>query len=248
MDIEVIAAKCTGCGLCVKACPVDAIHMKDGIAVIDYDTCILCGVCEKACPEDAIHFHKPIGETTEEMDVYSDVWVFCEQTDGCIHNVSFELLGEGRRLADKRDVKLCGVLIGEGVTNFAAEIVQRGADIVYVIDSRELRNFHADSYAEALSAIIREYKPEIVLAGATNIGRSFVPRVAASLGTGLTADCTELDINANGNLVQTRPAFGGNIMATILCTRTRPQMSTVRPRVMAEAFVDESRTGQVITL
>jgi caffeyl-CoA reductase-Etf complex subunit CarE len=246
MDIEVIAAKCTGCGLCVKACPVDAIQMKDGIAVIDYDTCILCGVCEKACPVEAIIFHKPVGETTEEMEAYSDVWVFCEQEDGHIHDVSFELLGEGRRLADKRGVKLCGVIFGEGVTNFASELIQRGADIVYVIDSRELRNFHADSYAEALSSIIKKHKPEVVLAGATNIGRSFVPRVAASLGTGLTADCTELDINAEGNLVQTRPAFGGNIMATILCTRTRPQMATVRPRVMQEAFVDESRTGEII--
>jgi len=181
------------------------------------------------------------------MAAHSDVWVFCEQSDGRINSVSFELLGEGRRLADKRNAKLCGVLIGEGVTNLTAEIVQRGADIVYLIDSRELRHFHADSYADALSSIILEYKPEIVLAGATNIGRSFIPRVAAGLGTGLTADCTELDINVDGNLVQTRPAFGGNIMATILCTRTRPQMSTVRPRVMAEAFVNEKRSGEVIS-
>lgn len=245
-NIEVIVAKCTACGLCVKACPFDAIKIVDKIAVIDYDKCTLCGACVEPCLVEAILFEKPEGEAAVDLSQYKDIWVFCEQKKGVIQSVSYELLGEGKKLADARGVELCGVLLGDGIIDKAGELVARGADKVYVVDSPALKDFRDESYASAMLELVIAYKPEIVLAGATSIGRSFIPRVAASIRTGLTADCTALSIDAEGNLMQTRPAFGGNIMATILCTRFRPQFATVRHKVMREASRDPSRRGVII--
>ena len=246
MSIEVLIAKCNGCGLCVKACPFDAIHVVNKQAVIDYDKCTMCGACVEACPVEAILFEKPVAESAINLAEYKDVWVFCEQRKNTLQGVAFELLGEGKKLANARKNALCGILLGHDVKHLADEIISRGANKVYVVDSPELKDFRDESYSAAFVELINRYKPEIVLAGATSMGRSFIPRVAAQVKTGLTADCTALAISSEGNLMQTRPAFGGNIMATILCNRFRPQMSTVRHKVMKEATIDKNNKGEII--
>ena len=177
---------------------------------------------------------------------YKNVWVFAEQRDNAIMPVAIELLGEGRRLADEIGVELCAVLLGQGVDGLAAELIAYGADRVYVADDPVLRNYTTEAYAKVVSDAIGEFKPEIVLYGATNIGRDLAPRIAARVDTGLTADCTKLEIDSEDKkLKQTRPAFGGNLMATIVCPNHRPQMSTVRPGVMVKAVKDPSRGGEI---
>ena len=245
MGIRIIAEKCTGCGACVRVCPVEAIRMVDGIAVIDHDLCILCGACVEACHFDAIEFEKPSTAVTHD-DATGGVWVFCEAVGEKIHEVSYELIGEGRKLADGKGVKVTAVVIGQNVAGHAKALIEHGADCVRVVDNDECKYFQDDVYARVLANLIQRERPEIVLAGATLMGRAFFPRVAAELGTGLTADCTALAIDNEGHLVQTRPAFGGNIMANIMCPSRRPQMSTVRPRVMRPMEKDASRKGEII--
>lgn len=243
--IEVITEKCVGCKLCIKACPYGAITMSNKIAVIDLDKCTLCGACVPACKFDAILLRKH--QAGEDISAHKDVWVFCEQKKGIIQPVVYELLGEGKKLAEKRGVDLCAVLLGENLDDKANELFWRSADKVYLVNSPQLKNYQDEPYTNALVELIKEFKPEIVLCGATFIGRSLISRVAIRIDTGLTADCTGLDIeDSTGNLLQTRPAFGGNIMATIICPNNRPQMSTVRHKVMKEASVDKSRKGRLI--
>jgi electron transfer flavoprotein alpha subunit len=174
--------------------------------------------------------------------------VYAEWRDGTVHKVSHELLSEGRKLADKRGVSLAAVLLGSNLNEWISdELMAYGADEVFVVDRPELARFSDEAYANSLVHLVREKKPEILLAGATSMGRSFIPRVAALLETGLTADCTELDISEEGLLLQTRPAFGGNVMATIICPNKRPQMATVRPKVMKPAKKDGHRGRIVVT-
>ncbi len=245
--IRIIEEKCTGCRLCVRECPFDAISMVAKIAVIDLDKCTLCGACVDVCKFDAIEMEERATAKPEvSKENYSGVMVFAEQRRGDLSSVSFELLGAGRRLADDLRGKLTAVLLGHNFRGEAQDLIYQGADRVIVVDHEKLKDFHDDSYAEVLARIILEEKPEVVLAGATSIGRSFIPRVAAKVQTGLTADCTGLDIDSDNNLLQTRPAFGGNIMATIICPNHRPQMSTVRHKVMKPAARDESRSGEII--
>ena len=245
MDIEVIKERCNGCGLCVKACPYGAIEIVGDLANIK-DNCNLCGACVDACKFGAIVLKKP-EEIATDIEDYQGVWVFCEQRKGEIQSVVYELLGEGRKLADELRTELSAVLLGNEVKDEVNELFFRGADKVYLVDSPELGDYQDDPYTEVLSDLIQELKPAIVLTGATSIGRSLIPRVAVKLKTGLTADCTGLDIDKDkGLLVQTRPAFGGNIMATIVCPNHRPQMATVRHKVMKEAEVDRSRKGDLI--
>lgn len=176
---------------------------------------------------------------------YKDVYVFIEQRDGKIQNVAFELLGEARELADKLGEKVVAILVGHDMKGLAEECIAYGADEVVVADSPELEVYTTEPYAQAIHQIIEERKPSIVLFGATTIGRDLGPRLSARVGTGLTADCTGLEISEERDLMMTRPAFGGNLMATIVCKDHRPQMSTVRPGVMRMKERDASRKGSI---
>lgn len=247
MSIKVISDKCTGCKLCIKFCPFGAIEIKDKKAVIDLDKCNLCGACVDACKPKAIELKKPLTSEKVPEKGAKDVWIFCEQKKGLIQSVSWELLGKGRELADKLGVKLCGLLLGHNVKDKVNEIFARGADKVYVVDSPLLTNYQNEPYTTALVKLIEKYRPEIFLCGATTMGRSLVSRVAVRVYAGLTADCTGLDIDTKERLLlQTRPAFGGNIMATIITPTHRPQMATVRHKVMKEAPVQSGRKGELI--
>jgi electron transfer flavoprotein alpha subunit len=207
----------------------------------------------------------------EDKSAWKGVWVFAEQRQGELNSVAIELLGEGRKLATERNTELCALLLGENVDGIAEELGKYGADKVYVADSPLLKNYTTDGYTKVICQAIDQYQPEIILLGATHIGRDLGPRVAKKTTTGLTADCTHLDINSDkyleylnsvttakvseakiaaheGGLKMTRPAFGGNLMATIVCPATRPQMATVRPGVMDKAVKDESRKAEIIKL
>ncbi|MBE3591852.1 MAG: electron transfer flavoprotein subunit alpha/FixB family protein [Thermoanaerobacter sp.] len=182
------------------------------------------------------------------MNEYKDIWVFAEQREQRLMNVSLEILGEARKLADKKGVKAYAVLVGYGVKGLADELIKYGADVVYVIDNPLLKNYTTEGYAKVIADLANEIKPEVILYGATYIGRDLAPRIASRLHTGLTADCTGLDIDENGLLLQIRPAFGGNLIATIICPERRPQMATVRPGVMKKAPKDEKRKGEIIEI
>ncbi len=244
--IQVSEEKCVGCRLCVKACPFGAIAMEDRLAVIDLTVCTLCGACVETCKFEAITMQERSGPKTD-LSAYRDVWVFVEQFEGRIESITYELLGEGRKLADALGMKLCAVLLGSEVGGLCEPLIQRGADRVYVADKPQLAYFMDEPYSAVLIEMVREHKPCILLCGATTIGRSLVSRVAVSIDAGLTADCTGLAIDPETrNLLQTRPAFGGNIMATIESPNHRPQMSTVRHKVMKEAEPDPARTGETV--
>ncbi|MHA2405947.1 MAG: 4Fe-4S binding protein, partial [Candidatus Hermodarchaeia archaeon] len=221
--------KCTGCGLCVKVCPFDAMHLINEKAEAD-EKCTLCGACVKVCPVDAINIERKRVDPSKFID-FKGVWIWAEQINGQLRNVALELLGKGRELADKLGEPLCAVLLGHNVGELPNILAEHGADIVYVSDQELLANYTTDGYTDVFSALIVTEKPNIVLFGATSNGRDLGPRIAARLQLGLTADCTGLDIDDKRQLVQTRPAFGGNIMASILSPYTRPQMATVRPNV-----------------
>lgn len=179
---------------------------------------------------------------------YKDVYVFVEQRDGIIQKVAVELLGKARELADSLNEKVVAMLLGYEIADQAQQLIAYGADVVLCVDQRELVQYVTEPYAQAITQIVRERKPSVVLIGATTIGRDLGPRLSARLETGLTADCTGLDISDDRDLLMTRPAFGGNLMATIICKEHRPQMSTVRPGVMRAKAKDESRQGVVETL
>ena len=184
-----------------------------------------------------------------DLNQYKNVWVYAEQRQGVITPVVKELLGEGRKLADEIGTQLCAILLGKDIAGLANELIRYGADKVYVADHPLLENFTTDVHTKVITDAIEEYKPEIVLYGATHIGRDLAPRVAARVNTGLTADCTKLEIDPEDKkILQTRPAFGGNLMATIVCPSHRPQMSTVRPGVMQKSEPDDTRTGEVISV
>jgi electron transfer flavoprotein alpha subunit len=245
-SIRIIVDKCTGCKLCIKACPFNAIEVTDKKAIIDLDKCTLCGACVPSCKVEAIELKKAAAPT-KDLSTYKDVWVFCEQKKGKIQSISWELLGEGKKLAEKLNGNLCGVLIGNNVEEEAQAVIHRGAKKVYLVDAPELGNYLDEPYTNVLVELIKEHKPEVLLCGASTIGRSLISRVAVKIDAGLTADCTGLDIDEKEKiLLQTRPAFGGNIMATIITPNHRPQMATVRHKVMKEATVDTSRKGEVI--
>ena len=244
LPIGIDLDKCSNCGECVTACPFGSIEMVNEHPVVK-DDCRLCGACVQACPEGAITIEE-VKRKAEVAD-YSGVMVFAEQRRGVVHPVAYELLGKGRELADALGEPLYAVFIGGDVNDGADELAVRGADRVFAYEHPDLTDVRDDPYSEILKDLVDEVKPSIFLIGATLVGRSLGPKLAACLGTGLTADCTGLDIDLETRLLlQTRPAYGGNIMATIVCPEHRPQMATVRYKVMMEAVVDESRKGEIV--
>ncbi len=245
MPVIIDIDRCEGCEECLSSCPFDAIVIKEGKAFIN-EYCQVCMACISVCPEGAIIEVEKEVPKSKDIQSYKGVWVFAEQRGGKVASVAYELLGAGRRLADELNTELSAVLFGASDSE-AQELIRWGADKVYVSKDQIFERFNDEPYSELLSSLINEYHPEIVIAGATPIGRSFIPRVAAKIRTGLTADCTSLAVDKDtGNLLQIRPAFGGNIMATIVCSNNRPQMATVRPRVMKRGQYDEGRTGEII--
>ncbi|WP_129125528.1 electron transfer flavoprotein subunit alpha [Geomonas oryzae] len=266
---RVISGKCIACGArCQSVCPVNGVEMSEqGEPIIAADKCIGCVKCVKACPAGALEmfytpeelaiiasFEKHGGEEVDEEELerrrrisaYKGVWVFIEQNDGEAAKVSWELTGIGRELADKLGVPLSAVIIGSGIQPLADLAFSYGADQAYLINDPVFRQYRTEPFLEAMCYLIGKHKPEVVLMGATGMGRDLAGAVATRVKTGLTADCTGLGIDDKGNLMQTRPAFGGNIMATIMCDRFRPQMATVRPHVMPMPAQRTGTTGTIM--
>jgi electron transfer flavoprotein alpha subunit/NAD-dependent dihydropyrimidine dehydrogenase PreA subunit len=243
--LKVDKNKCIGCSICVQVCPFNAARLVNKKAEMN-ENCTLCGACEKACPVQAIGIERRKVTAPEELAQSKGVWVVVEHSDGELRRVVLELLTEGKKLAVKLNEELAAVLIGYEVSGLARTLAEYGADKIYLVENELLEKYSSDGYVHALVGAISKHKPSIVLIGATPRGRELAPRVAARLQVGLTADCTGLDIDEKGQLLQIRPAFGGNIMATILSPYTRPQMATVRPNVMKVGESDASRKSIIM--
>jgi electron transfer flavoprotein alpha subunit len=252
---EIISDQCIGCQICVAECPVGAIDMADGVARIDPEICIGCGKCQEVCPVDAVRFERtrrakktPVARAVKEGEAQAErvVAVFIEVSDGQGAQVSWELVGKATELAAKLNARVVGLLPGHRMDGIARDAIEHGCHEVHVTDDPSLGRYLPRTYGKALVELCQEVRPEIVLIGATPLGRDLASVVATQLQTGLTADCTGLDIDEEtGLLLMTRPTFGGNIMATIFCEHHRPQMSTVRPRVLRLPQKDASRMGEI---
>ncbi len=241
---------CDLCERCVQVCPFDALEIAEDRLQVS-EECVLCGACVEACPLDIIEIEESDTAVQEtDLDAFSGVWIVAEPSDRSengFHPVALELIGKGRELADKLGEQLCVVVLGKDVDGQADVLKHYPVDRIFSLPDPSLQTFCSESWASVVADLIERHRPEIVLCGATSAGRSFLPRLAALLGTGLTADCTGLDVDdEEGTLLQTRPAFGGNIMATIVCPNHRPQMATVRPNVLPEAEAGERRNVEIV--
>ncbi|MBP8692102.1 MAG: FAD-binding protein [Sedimentibacter sp.] len=239
--IDIIKDKCVGCKACFVACPYGAIEFVEKKAVIT-DKCTLCGACKESCRFSAIVSEMDYRQGSD-LSRYEGMWVFAEQRYGKLKPVSLELLGKARELAARLNAKVTSVLFGYNIGFLARDLIAYGADQVLMMDEEWLGDFNDRIYGELITNLVKEHKPEIVLVGATSKGRSLAPYISSSLKTGLTADCTGLSIDDEGLLVQTRPAFGGNLMAEIVCPHNRPQMATVRPKVFKPLEPDYEKRG-----
>jgi electron transfer flavoprotein alpha subunit len=239
--IDIIKDKCVGCKACFVACPYGAIEFVEKKAVIT-DKCTLCGACKESCRFSAIVSEMDYRQGSD-LSRYEGMWVFAEQRYGKLKPVSLELLGKARELAARLNAKVTSVLFGYNIGFLARDLIAYGADQVFMMDEEWLGDFNDRIYGELITNLVKEHKPEIVLVGATSKGRSLAPYISSSLKTGLTADCTGLSIDDEGLLVQTRPAFGGNLMAEIVCPHNRPQMATVRPKVFKPLEPDYEKRG-----
>jgi electron transfer flavoprotein alpha subunit len=247
--LEIDRELCIGCEACIDACAFGALSLDDEEKAVVNENCTACGACIDECPVEALRL--PAAESpsvvTEDLDAYQGVWFWVEQFNGQAGSISWEMAGKGRELADQLGTTLTACVLGHDVEAIAQEAVSYGADRVFLVDDPTLAQYRTDPYAAALVDLVRQYRPEILILGASSRGRDLAGSAATQLVTGLTADCTALDIDPETRLLrQTRPAFGGNIMATILCPAHRPQMATVRHRVFEVPSRDDTRTGQVV--
>lgn len=253
---QIIPDRCIGCQVCVAECPVGAIQISpEGVAVINPDLCVGCGKCADVCPVGAVRYERKrkqkitpeiTGPPQGTLRDYRGVAVFIEVVDGQGAQVAWELIEKGRDLAQRLKTRVIGFVLGHGIEEIAREAIFYGCDEVHLIDHPLLHHYLPLTYGKALTELSQKVKPEIFLMGATPMGRELSGVVATRLQTGLTADCTALDIDEEkGFLLMTRPTFGGNIMATIYCQNHRPQMSTVRPRVMKLGEKETNRQGQI---
>ena len=235
--------KCNACGLCVTSCAFGAITVEDEIAQVN-DLCTLCGACVNVCPQNALAIERR-KVSVEALSDYKGVFIWAEcESRGETHapkKVAYEILSQGRKLADQLGEQLSAVILGDERLANIENLCYHGADRVLCCRHDLLGRYTSDGFANVMAAVIAKEKPAIVLYGATPNGRDLAPRVAARMRLGLTADCTELGIDEQRQLVQTRPAFGGNIMATIISPYTRPQTATVRPNVFAAVEADLTR-------
>jgi len=235
---------CDACGICIGHCPFGALEILSGRLAVK-DTCRLCRLCIKSCPRSAIMLEE-IRQRDIDKPGWQGVMVVGEQYDGVLHPVTRELIGEARVLAGETQPVYC-MLIGGDVRACAGEVLQYGVNEVFTYENPAFNYFIADVYANVCEDCILKIKPNIVLIGATPLGRSLAPRLSTRFRTGLTADCTQLGIKPDGDLIQIRPAFGGNIMARIVTPRSRPQFATVRYKVMQPAGVVE-KTGRILRM
>jgi len=246
MAIWIEKEECVGCESCVEACSFGSISMRDGKAVID-DTCTACGACMESCPNGAIK--KDAAARRAELSRYRDAWVVAETKGGKVRPCTFELLGCGKAIAGALGHRLCALVAGKDAGSHADEMAEGGAEVVYLLQDSRLEEGAVLPHARATGEAIRDRMPAVVLFSATPFGRELAPRISRRLGVGLTADCTELGIDAGSkHLLQTRPAWGGNLMACIYSPDTRPQMSTVRPGVMKALPREPGRRAEVIGL
>ena len=241
--LKIDPEKCNACGLCVKSCPFGAIAVSDELAQAN-ELCTLCGACVNVCPQAALEIERR-QVSVEELAQYKGVFIWAECEPRGAWNVpkkvAYEILAQGRKMADLLGEQLCAVVLGNDRLGAMETLCHQGADRVLCCRHDLLSRYSSDGFTNVLSAVIAKEKPSIFLYGATPNGRDLAPRVAARMRLGLTADCTELGIDDQGQLIQTRPAFGGNIMATIISPYTRPQTATVRPNVFAAAESDPIR-------
>lgn len=241
--LQLDKTSCTSCGVCQEKCAFQAIDMQE-YPEIDSSACRLCGACAKACPTQALTF-TPQRKVLEDSG--TGIWVLAEASKTGVEDVTLQLIGEANRLAKVLKQEVAVVLMGHGVASFAAELIAHGADKVYLAEDRIFEQQIEEHFAEVLAMLARKYNPNTLLVGATLWGRGIAARVAALLKTGLTADCTQLSIDPNSQrLLQRRPAFGGNLLATIETPYTRPQMASVRPNVMNALPADATRQGEII--
>ncbi len=246
MDIKVILQRCNGCRLCQKACFYDAVDIRDEKAYINQN-CTLCGACVEACRSEAIEIEEQAQAT--DLSGYKGIMVYLEAYSGAISDSGFELLSEANKLKDGLGTQLSAVVIGDLENGELQKAFRFGAEVVYAAVHKVFGNSFDDTYSKVLVRLIKEKKPEIFLAAATPFGRTLVPKVAAILKTGLTADCTKLEIDPeSGLLKQTRPTFGGNVLATIVCKNSRPQMATVRPHVMEKREINYRGNGEIVEI
>ncbi len=244
MALDIDRGKCNLCEICLAACPFGALEIVDGRLVVD-EQCNLCAACIDVCPQAALSIERTAAQAGPREARH--VWVFAEQRRGVIQKVAYELIGVAAELARCLGEEVQAVLIGKA--DDPAELVRMGADSVFYYEDEAAVPFQVEPYTAILEELARAHSPRIIIAGATAVGRSLLPRLAIRLRTGLTADCTGLEIDPEKkHLMQTRPAFGGNIMATIICPRTFPQMATVRPKVMKARQPDPNRTGRIVKI
>ncbi|WP_455391855.1 FAD-binding protein [[Eubacterium] cellulosolvens] len=249
MTVWIEPENCRGCKLCIKACPYDAIEIVDGVAVLN-ERCTGCGACLEVCKDGCIK--SDIKDEVVDLSGYSGVWVFAEQRNGVLNPAVLELLGCASGLAKNLKEELFAVLLGDAsqkLEKIVKELIAYGAEKVYVAEDKNLKEYTTTPYAKTIIGLIKENSPSILLLSATHIGRDLAPRISRNLEVGLTADCTELTIDKETkHMLQTRPAFGGNVMATIISPKTRPQLATVRPGVMTALKPNKKRKGKIIKI